>query len=278
MADLTDGGAVQAIADLAKNTELFQIEGRPFAAIPDGITLQDQEHLLPRPLRSKGCTQLDDLDSFLGYVNGLVQKADPNTTARIYVAADFQKGAMKALAVLNDNLPGIAGWRDFTASYTPGQTVEWMRWISADRKQMTQLDFAKWLEDNQGDIVAEEGKPSGGEMLKMALSLEANADLRVKSAIRLQSGSYELVAASREDEAATKRMEVFSTFVIGVAPFLFGVKYRVEARLRYRIKDGTITFWYELVRVDRVLVDAVVGIIEKMREATGLPVLLGQPR
>ncbi len=53
--------------------------------------------------------------------------------------------------------------------------------------------------------------------------------------------------------------------------------YWLEARLKYREKDGKLTFWYELIRPDRVFKTAVTDELGRIKEATGFPVVSGKP-
>jgi len=56
-----------------------------------------------------------------------------------------------------------------------------------------------------------------------------------------------------------------------------GSAYPIEARLKYRVKDGSVVFWYELIRPDRVFKTAVEEELAKIKEATKMPVILGNP-
>lgn len=64
---------------------------------------------------------------------------------------------------------------------------------------------------------------------------------------------------------------------IGVPVFWNGDAYRVDARLRYRVREGLLTFWYELIRRDKVLEDASQTLIAHIREKTGSPFFFGNP-
>ncbi|TXH10344.1 MAG: DUF2303 family protein, partial [Hyphomicrobiaceae bacterium] len=49
------------------------------------------------------------------------------------------------------------------------------------------------------------------------------------------------------------------------------------ARLRYRVKDGALTFWYELWGIDRVFELAFTDVCNLARDQTGLPLFYGTP-
>ena len=133
------------------------------------------------------------------------------------------------------------------------------------------IELAAFIEENIKDIAS----PPGAEMLAMAQSLEIKQDLKIKSAIRLQSGGINLEYIQQDDAGTVERMSVFDRFSIGIAPFFNGIPYKIDARLRYRLASGVVTFWYELVRHDLTLQDATNDLITKIKEGSGFPLLMG---
>ena len=51
--------------------------------------------------------------------------------------------------------------------------------------------------------------------------------------------------------------------------------YPIEARLKYRESSGKLAFWYELIRQDRVFKTAVMAELDRIKEATGFPIVFG---
>src|SRR5574337_191587 len=151
---------------------------------------------------------------------------------------------------------------------TTSPSASW--WLGMDGKPQSQVAFATFIEDNLRDIAATEGFPTGAEMLSMALSLEANQDSRFKSSVRLQSGGVDLTFVEKEDAETLRRMSIFERFAIGIPPFFNGPAYRVEARLRYRVRDMQLSFWYDLIRPDLTLADAVRSELASIAEKTSV--------
>lgn len=114
-------------------------------------------------------------------------------------------------------------------------------------------------------------------MLEMALTFEANQDMRFKSAIRLQSGGVQMQFVQDDDAQTLQKMQVFDRFSLGFPVFWNGDAYRIDARLRYRVRDGKLTFWFELIRQDKVLESATQTLISQIREKTGNPFFFGDP-
>jgi uncharacterized protein YfdQ (DUF2303 family) len=143
---------------------------------------------------------------------------------------------------------------------------------------MEQERFAAFLEDNMVDIAHVENMPSGADMLRMALEFEANSNKKFRSKTNLQSGGFSIEFIDEENHDTRSTMKVFERFTIGIP--IFGRSsnaYPIEARLKYREKDGKLTFWYELIRPDRVFDAAVTDELNAVRERTGVPVIFGKP-
>ncbi len=269
---IDDANFARTIAQESRRPLLDTICGRPVAFMPREYALQDLQALLPKPTRKAGTVLLSDADSFVTYVRK--HRCLDDTT--IYCKADFAKGDVQLVAVLNDHCGEAAGWRDHRAVYDVPKSEEWKRWTVRNGQPFTQAEFAAFIEENQRDIASAEGMPTGGDMLAMALSLEINQDARFKSSVRLQSGGVEMTLVAQEDDATLKRMQVFERFALGVAPFFNGEPYQIVARLRYRAQDGKLRFWYELVRPDLVVQHAAKTLVEKIAAETEVPVLMGQ--
>lgn len=229
----------------------------------------------PQPARRTGTVDLLDPESYIAFVASYT--AQPGETPRIYVATDYILGSVNFIAVLNDHGDGPQ-WRDYRVNFQPRPSIEWTTWRLHSAQEMSQSAFAVFLEDNAKDIATVEGLPTSAQMLQMALNFESTAEARIKSSVRLQSGTVAFSYTDAEDDATLKRMEMFGRFAIGIPAFYNGTPYRIDARLRYRNSAGKLTFWYELIRADLVLQDATRDLIKSIRDALpAVPVLMGVP-
>lgn len=247
-------------------------------ALPPGWTLvekDDDARCLEYPRRKIATVILNDADSFVDYMN-LHGQQEP---AAVWCVADYKKGKVNFLGILNDHgsLADDTGWRDHRASFTPVFSQEWANWTEKNKQAFTQVEFASFIEDNLKDIAAVDGQPTGAQMLEMALTFEANQDMRFKSAIRLQNGGVQMSFVQDDDAQTLQKMQVFDRFSLGFPVFWNGDPYRVDARLRYRVRDGKLAFWFELIRTDKVLEAATHTLITQIREKTGHPFFFGNP-
>lgn len=262
----------------------FEIAGEELChvrriALPPGWTIKeiDDEALLETPRRKKAVVNVDDSESFIAYIGHHLHYTGQ---VSIWVQADYSAGRVAFTGILNDHGAGEedAAWRDHIARFSPKISEEWKRWMGQGTRQFSQVEFAAWLENQIADIVEDgEGSPSGAQMLQMALHFEANQDKRFKSAIRLQSGGVDMTFVENDDAQTADRMKMFDRFQIGVPVFWGGAAYRVDARLRYRVREGKLVFWYELIRADKVLEAATKTLIEAIKVGTGQPTYFGNP-
>lgn len=251
-------------------------DGTPYVAVPEGYKIESLESLLHQPERKRSKVTATDTDGFIFYVT---KHGDEDATV-IYADIDAEESRFALTAILDDHGTNVdaPGWREHRCIFDPAQAIEWRRWLKNDKQRFAQGEFAAWLEDNLVDIAHVEGMPSGADILQMSLGFEATADKRLRSKISLQSGGVQFEFVDDEDKDTRTRMKVFERFTLGLPVFDGSDSaYQLEARLKYREKDGRVTFWYELIRPDRVFKAAVNDELAKITEATGFSVMAGKP-
>lgn len=181
--------------------------------------------------------------------------------------------ARQIVAVLNDHDPEGPGWCDHRAALQLRHTPEWDHWASLDGKLVTQVDFAHHIERGLAEIE----NPEAAEMLELAQSFEASSSAQFRSATRLDSGerqfTYQETIQARAGQ--TGQLTIPETFTLGVAPFEGSPKYAVIARLRYRLREGTLTIGYELDRPEDVIRAAFSDVLTDVEAGTDLHALRG---
>ncbi len=268
-----------AVARLSATPSQSEIDGIPVLFVPDGYTHEILENLLPAPKRKKGTVNLHEVESFVTYVKSQGSLANCN----IYLDVDYAKQKVQAVAIFNDHGDGDgpAGWRDHRAVYVPRFTDQWSKWNKFDGEKLPQAVFANFLEMNIGDVASQAGSklPTGADMLTFVSQLQETRKVKYGSAINTTNGMVQLEFIEDTDAATKGKLEFFREFAIGVQPFMNGPAYELRAFLRYRIdrNEGSLFFWYELQRADRVLEDACKSIVDKIRNDAGVPVLFGTP-
>jgi len=247
----------------------------PFAVVPPDYRIVGLADQLKTPAHVRQTVQVYDADSFNKYFTDYVQP-----DSRIFV--DIQKPAIVGVLDYHRQAPTdapIAQWGHHTISFVFRYTREWNIWTGSNKKQMSQADFAQFIEDNLLDVV----EPSHGHMTEISRTLEVKKGVNFSSSTRLSDGQVQF---GYEEEVrgtvAKGTMEVPETFKIricpfepGLPPYPDGAAYVLTVRLRYRIKENGLTLWYELVRPHKTIEDAVAQIVLKIKAGVNNPITLG---
>jgi len=266
--DLSAALAAGAVLGLPRNHTTP--DARPYALVPDGYTLEELPRAT-RPERPRANVQLRDAASFIEYFN-----AHRVADSRIYASLD----PAKFLAVFDDfsqaedgnyYTTGQADWREFRATFSVPASKEWQLWSAANRKQMGQLSFAEFLQDNLPDVI----QPAGADLLQLALNFEAAQAGSYVATQRLQDGSHNL--QWRAENNASGSVKLPEQITLSIPVFENEAPSELHARLRYRLKDGQLALWYELIRPHKVLESAFRATWARIAEKTGQTILLGSP-
>lgn len=229
------------------------------------------EPYLPYPRRLKATQQFADMDSFLDYVGKFRNESSVIFAKAVAEIAPTFKAVLDYHTPSGDESEELPAWCEHTATYAPSFTKEWDNWAANNRRKMSQTDFATFLEEN-AELVIE---PPGAALLELVQDLHAKSNVTCNQLVRLQNGRTKL-AYDEEIElkggTTTKAgaLEFPAELVAGIAPFDGGSAYRIKARLRYRIENKRLVFWYENINVHLVIKDAVNGIVTKIKENLGI--------
>lgn len=232
-----------------------EISGIPALVLPKDHHAHIFEHLLPHPTRTKQCVSVTTAASFIEYFNRF---ADDNSV--IFCDLD----AAKFVGVIDYHSEERAAWCDHTIDFACKKTKERCAWERRSGEKMGQTQFALFIEENLEEII----HPIGAEMLEIATSLRAKTQLSFKKAIRLDNGQNELQYVEEINGTAgvSGKLRIPETIKLGMRVFDGGVGYEMDARFRYRIHEGQLTMWYDLVRPHKTHDAAVNDIFDLIRQ------------
>jgi uncharacterized protein YfdQ (DUF2303 family) len=293
----SENAAVIDLVSRIGDASLVEVDGKAVAvSTPTGRQLhqikQFTDALLELPERRKGTASLTDLNSFIDHT---LRFAHPDRSAIFAHIPTESDGKPELRAVLDYHDKGAdstARWCQHVARYSFPISEEWRRWIGNAKKAMSQADFAEFIEANILDVLPPE---SAGESAKdwaqrsgVAFAtpqrlMDASRNLvikvtdRVQQAITLASGECQVQYSSTHSDEAGAPVKVPGAFLIGLPVFRNGDHFQLAARLRYRLREGVVSWWYELHRADRVLEFAIQESARKAAEATALPLFYGKP-
>lgn len=245
-------------AALASHGEvIFDTRNIPTVLVPEGYKLQTLERLSKQfaeaPARLEQSVTLRDPDSFIQYLQR-------HCTESVAVFCDHEKMAFVAKLDYHNGIN--AHWGNHRCYLNLEKTRELDRWLKNDGEKMSQTEFARFIEDNCGEIIASDDTPGGAEMLKIALTLSRTEDAVFKSGTNLDNGETKFVFEQNFNDRAGELGDLTIPRKIKLGLPLFksadpSEGYAIEARFRYRVAQGRLNMWYELIRPERVIDDAV---------------------
>ena len=268
----------------------------PAILVANGLRVESLKPIIDswrlHPERRRGTARVTDLASLCAYIE---RWKAPNSI----VFCKDDRAAPELVAVLDHHQPTSDGrpeFGDHRAVYAFPLDEAWKAWLAADRKPMDQGDFAAFIEDRMGDLIAvpqSSGADSdplfqmvqglGGAfaspstVVELSRGLAVHVGETVKQAVNLQTGEVQVVYQSQHSDGAGGTVKAPGWFLIAVPVFRNGPPYRLGVRLRYRAGGGKISWFVQLWQPDRIIDHAIAEACDKVRERTGLTVLLGTP-
>lgn len=275
--------AANVVADLAREATTAKAQPRkgdyldatPFVILRNGDGGERIEYVAnidPIPHRKTGTVKLHDAESFIEHY-----KIHGNG-APVYASLN----PLQFVGVLNDHTRDDAGHRDHRSLYLVKHSLEWDAWEKHNGSGAafnSNESFALFLEENSLDIV----KPDAATMLQIALNFRVNADVSFSTSQRLQDGhvelSYNNVVTANAQSAANGKLKIPELFTIEIPVFagLESAKYKIDARFRYRLREGKLSIWYELIHARKAKEQAFKDMLEAIKKATEAPILHGTP-
>lgn len=226
------------------------------------------------PERRKGVVTFDEPASFALWVNEFQLEGETRFYASLVEP--------QAVAVINDDSPGARGdgqqagaWRDHIALLRLQRTPEWSRWRDRDGEMVSQTEFAEFLELNMRDVI----DPDAATLIEIARAFTVSSDIQFRSAQNLSTGETQFAYDEQHQATAggTKKIEVPKEFTLDIAPFQGTPKIHVTARLRYRLRNGSLTLGYMLDNPLDIEREGFRNIVEDVGGQVNLPVLYGRP-
>lgn len=210
--------------------------------VPESRKLLHLAEYLPAPVRTKGTVAVNDSTSF---ITMLERFPSPPPLVR------FSKERLHISAVFNAS-SGAAGpgWEDHTCVWQLARHRDLLAWQAVFGKPLTQVALMNHLDDHLVDITDEYGGPTQSVIESVVAGLEITTGSVFQSRRDLHNDNFVL----HNDSTSTPSVEVPRRFDIGL-PIFQGLEhaYRVPVRLKYSIKEGSLTFTIQAEGFDRIL-------------------------
>ncbi|CAI2504611.1 Uncharacterized conserved protein [Serratia ficaria] len=226
----------------------------PVAVVPDNHSVESLEHFQLTPSLIRQAVRLISASSLIAYVKKF---SDPRTA----IFADKSETRIEAVLDYHSSAENPE-WANHRAVYDCPYSDAWLEWGKCDKRAMNQTDFAEFLENHIQDIapVSDDYKgPSGSDLLDMVLAFQETRKAEFKSVRRLQDGTFQL--SYSDEKSGSGNTSLPEKISLAIAPFHNGAAYQVEARIRYRLKDGGLALWYELIEPKKIVEHAFTEIV-----------------
>jgi len=237
-----------------------------FLLVPPGFTakkVEPREEPLPSFI-TQG-VRIDTEASFTSYVNEFKVGA----TKLFYL-----KSARCFVAVFDYHEPGQseqtqasvakAGRKAHRATLTLQHSAAWDAWANIDGKKTGQSEFAEFLEEHLGDVRT----PDGATMLEVATKLQVNRQVQFLSSKNLGNGTVNFVYQEEDSATAGKNTIAIPTEItLGLIVFDGDTEgYQVNAKFRYSLDGGKLSFKVKLLDLDRVIEAATADIARRIAD------------
>lgn len=224
-----------------------RIDNAPVASVPPGYTLASLR-AYKQPEEPAGTVAVHCLKSLVNYID---QHA---TDASAVFAAGRETRLITAVMDWHGVQEYAPGWARHRAEYKLEFTPEWLAWNGISGRSIAQQAFAEFIEENLPDIM----EPDAATVLEVVRNLSGNRKVKFGSSRNLANGDVALQWIE-ETEAGTgpnQETKVPSELKLRLPVFRGAEEettYEVKAFLRYRIKDGALSFEVKLHRPERAL-------------------------
>lgn len=299
-----EGPAVERIAELAREASEPKVLLLPTKGLgrdlPENVPVlwdrHDQVvipvlehiHAAKPPMEREGTAKVETLASFISLVN-----RHKDEGSAIFAASSWPNPKLTAVIDYHD-VKHAARRGKHRVIYDFPITDEFSAWVNRDGKEMSQVEFATFLEEHAGELTAPYDAEANlygprfksrfanpNELIDLSRELEIFEGAQVKQGARLQSGERQVIFTTEHTNANGDPVDIPGLFMIAVRPFLEGdcpvEPARFVGRIRYRIKGGAIVWFYQLYQWKEVLRERVHLDLARAAKETELPVFEGTP-
>lgn len=232
------------------------VQDHPVAVFEGQMRLESLEPYMTLPLRKKNVEEFSTVESFNRYVN---EHKDEHS--RIYAT---ETPPLVTVVFDEHESQGAARWRQHRAKYFCPLSPEWMAWIKGDQQPMEQVIFAEFLEDNSKDVVV----PDSAGIVETALTLSVKKDIQFSNKVNLANGAVQFTYNENLEGKTKGQVEIPQEMRIRIPVFTAGAAVELLARVRWRLNEGKIVFFYKLDNPDALLRDAFLKVLDDIEIAT----------
>lgn len=291
----TEAEAVSNLALAAQGVvpiEAFEVGGADYVAYKDrngGVTidrmpkLDDHGLLVDAPVRIAQGVLLETADSLVAYVRDfkvdgtrLFAEIAANTIVAII---DYHEGRTSGVNDLgaehsvDADDKGVAAFTDHRATLKLPFSEQWGIWTGSDGKLMDQLDFARFIHENQQDVE----DPSGADLLEVVRDLRGSRTKRFTGDLNLNASGTSFEYEDRAGVSAKDSVTIPDAFRLFIPVYFGGPPVHVFAQLRHDVNDGgQLKLGFKLLRAESVRQATFQAVVDDAAERAGVPAVYGK--
>lgn len=237
------------------------------------------ERFLKNPTRTKLNEKLTNFDSFLGAISTRFDKEQATIYAQAEQSRKYTNFCFKGVAY---DCRKAHQWRDdFLIRWSGNFTISARDWIKSDEEAFSQEDFALFLDKHLNDIATPKdendkdipGYPTKAELYNFVTTLEDSKGQKFSRKVNVQNGDVSVSLERESDDGTKQRLKLFERFAINIQLYEGFPTYQVNAKLRFRVKDGQVVFFYDLEGLEELFNANRDWAVEKIK-ALGFPVFI----
>lgn len=294
------------IAEQERKPAVVPVTAGAALLVPDGYAVRDIKPILDnfrtRPELRAGTTTLTDIESFIAWT-------DRHKDAGTVIFADDDMSSPSLTAVIDHDEAGAdspdktARWGRHRGLYSFPFSREWREWSAACRQSgMNATEFAAFFERRIGDVapppyamdnsgtevlmtqdpeirklVLDLGKrfATVADIVKLTRGVEINVDSKAAVHVNRDTGEHH-IDYSEVNGTGADRVKPPSAFLIAIPVLHNGGLILIAVHLRYRAREGKVTWFLELHHPERVFEEVFTQVLGMVATSTGLTPLRGK--
>ena len=253
------------------------LDGRPIIIRDDHGTWEDLEKYMKKPTRIRLNETLKNFNSFIEVCATRLDKEEAAIYTRLNEHRKYND--FKFAAFAKDCRNGNPEWRtEFLFIFDGFFTKRAREWLRFDEEEMNQGEFALFIDKHLNDIRCREEDrklyPTQMELFNFVTTLQDSKNDHFSRKVNIQNGDVSVSLERESDDGTKQLLKLFERFPIVLQLYEGFPEFQVEAKLRFRIRDSQVIFFYDIQGLEEMFIAARDWAVKELKEKTGLPVYI----
>lgn len=264
----------------AGSTKIEHHGGRPLAVVPEGYKLTDLEQFGDIPHRTRREANMSDARSFYEYIERFKDSASV-----VFVSPSIEnigRNSVIATAIIDYDQADVPGWGQHRVNLLAKPSIAYATLQSLHNKLIAQPDFARIIKE----LARFATSPQPADMLEISqnLVLSAKGDFmnisdEISGSLNL---SYKVKVTAAVNSPTEQRALLVPEFFDFQMPLLEGADAQpIRCEFMYRVPESAeakLNLGLRIVDKAYIEKDALDAVVAGIRDATQLPVYLGETK